>query len=151
DVEGHRPIGSLYRLGAGHRVERVVRDVTISNGLGWSPDQSTMYYIDSPTFGIDAFDFDVETASVSNRRRLVAFPPEWGLPDGMAIDEEGSLWVAFWGGSSVRRVSPDGEVLAVVGFPVSRVTSCSFGGDDLMDLYVTSARTELSEEELLAE
>jgi sugar lactone lactonase YvrE len=151
DNEGRRPLGSLYRLGSDRRVERVLGDVTISNGLGWSRDRRTMYYIDSPTFGVDALDFDLETGSVSNRRRVVAFPEEWGLPDGMSVDEEGSLWVAFWGGSAVRRVSPAGVVEAIAEFPLSRVTSCAFGGDDLTDLYVTTARNGLSDEQLRRE
>src|SRR5439155_4683494 len=91
DNKGRRPLGSLYRLGSDRRLERVLGDVTISNGLGWSPDRRTMYHIDSATFGVDALDFDLETGSVSDRRRVVAFPEEWGMPDGMSVDEEGSL------------------------------------------------------------
>jgi sugar lactone lactonase YvrE len=148
DVEGRRPLGSLYRLDMDRGLVRVVSDVTISNGLGWSPDQRTMYYIDSPTHGVDAFDFDLETGSVSNRRRLVELPEGWGLPDGMTVDEEGFLWVAFWEGSAVRRIAPDGRVASLAELPVSLVTSCAFGGEDLTDLYVTSARTGLSHAEL---
>lgn len=106
DVEGRRPLGSLYRLDADHRWIQVLTGVTISNGLGWSRDQRTMYYIDSPTHGIDTFDFEFGTGTVSNRRRLVELPKGWGLPDGMTVDEEGFLWVAFWGGSAVRRIAP---------------------------------------------
>jgi len=148
DIEGRRPLGALYRLDKDGDVLRVLTGVTISNGLAWSPDHGTMYYIDSPTFGIDAFDFDPETGSASRRRRLVDFPTDWGLPDGMTIDENGFLWVAFWGGSAVRRLSPDGSVASVVEFPVTQVSSCAFGGEDLSDLYVTSARNGLSGEQL---
>jgi len=148
DIEGRRPLGALYRLDERNKVTRVLTGVTISNGLAWSADYGTMYYIDSPTFGIDAFDFDPETGSVSKRRRLVEVPTEWGLPDGMTIDEEGFLWVAFWGGSAVRRLSPDGSVASVVEFPATQVSSCAFGGEDLSDLYVTSARNGLSGEQL---
>lgn len=148
DVEGSRPIGSLYRLGTDRRAERVLDGVTISNGLGWSPDGRTMYYIDSATHAVDAFDFEPETGAVTGRRHLAQLPEEWGLPDGMTVDEEGFLWVAFWGGSAVRRISPDGRVTFAVEFPVSQVTSCAFGGDDLSDLYVTSAKTGLSDAQM---
>ena len=151
DVEGRRPLGSLFRLDADLSLTRVLTGVTISNGLGWSPDQRTMYYIDSATYAIDAFDVELETASLSNRRQLVELPEPWGLPDGMTVDEEGFLWVAFWTGSAIRRLSPVGEVVSVVELPVSLVTSCSFGGDDLSDLYVTSARVGLSGEQLEAQ
>jgi len=151
DLDGRRPAGSLYRLGTDHRVTRILSGVTISNGIGWSPDQATMYYVDSPTHGVDAFDFDVESGDVSRRRRLVAFPVAWGLPDGMTVDAEGSLWVAFWGGSAVRRIDPDGRVAAAFRFPVSQVSSCAFGGTDLSELYVTSARSGLTRPELEAE
>jgi sugar lactone lactonase YvrE len=144
DIEGHRPLGSLYRLDADHTVVSVLTGVTISNGLGWSRDHRSMYYIDSPSHGIDMFDFEVEDGSVSGRRRLVDLPEEWGLPDGMTVDEEGFLWVAFWGGSAVRRISPDGRIISVVTLPVSQVTSCAFGGDDFSDLYITTARNGLA-------
>jgi sugar lactone lactonase YvrE len=138
-------------LDADHRLTRVLTGVTISNGLGWSPDQRTMYYIDSATYGIEMFDFEPEIGSVSHRRRLINLPAAWGLPDGMTVDEEGFLWVAFWTGSALRRIAPDGRVTSTVELPVSQVTSCAFGGDDLSDLYVTSARNSLSDEQLRAQ
>lgn len=149
DVEGRRPLGCLYRLETDHTLVRVLTDVTISNGLGWSPDHRSMYYIDSPTYGIDVFDFEPEDGSVSRRRRLVDLAKGWGLPDGMNVDHEGFLWVAFWGGSAVRRFAPDGRMEYTVTLPVSQVTSCAFGGDDLADLYVTTARNGLSTAQLL--
>jgi sugar lactone lactonase YvrE len=150
-IDGRRPIGSLYRLGADRRLTRVLTGLTVSNGLGWSPDGSTMYHIDSPTHGVDAFDVDPTTGDVSNRRRLVTFAAAWGLPDGMTVDEEGFLWIAFWGGSAVRRVAPDGDVAAEIGLPVTLVTSCAFGGDDGAELFVTSAHVDLTPEERRAQ
>lgn len=147
DVEARRPIGSLYRLDGDLRVTRVVTDVFLSNGLGWSPGGRTMYYVDSLRYAIDAFDFDANDGTVSSRRRLVELPRAWGLPDGLTVDEEGSIWLAFWGGSAVRRISPDGDVAAAIGFPVSQVTSCAFGGEDLSELYVTSAKAGLSDDQ----
>jgi sugar lactone lactonase YvrE len=148
DDPGGRALAALYRLDPDHTCTRILTGITISNGIGWSLDQRTMYYIDSPTHRIDAFDFELEGGSVSHRRRLIDLPSEWGLPDGMTVDEEGFLWVAFYDGSSLRRFAPDGRVTSVVHFPVSKVTSCAFGGDDLSDLYVTSARNGLSEAQL---
>jgi sugar lactone lactonase YvrE len=146
-VEGLLPIGSLYRLGADREPLRVLDGVTISNGMAWSPDAATMYYVDSATHAVDALDFDRETGAVAARRHLAEFPAAWGLPDGMTVDEEGYLWVAFWRGSAVRRLSPAGRVVSEIRFPVSLVTCCAFGGDDLSDLYVTSASIELTDEQ----
>lgn len=146
DLDGRRPIGSLFRLGADQQAVRVLDGVTISNGLAWSPDGRMMYYIDSATYGIDAFDFDPESGSVANRRRQVELPRAWGLPDGMTVDAEGLLWVAFWGGSAVRRLSPGGELVEAVDLPVSQVTSCAFGGDAFDELFVTSARDGVPED-----
>lgn len=151
ELDGRRPVGSLYRLDPDRTVVRVLTGTTISNGLAWSPDDRTMYYIDSPTHGIDAFSFEPETGAPSKRGRLAQFPPEWGLPDGMAVDERGFLWVAFWGGGAVRSFTPDGRPSAVIELPVSLVTSCAFGGDDLRELFITSARVGLSDRELEAQ
>jgi sugar lactone lactonase YvrE len=148
DVEGRRPIGTLYRLGPDLEPAPVVRGVTVSNGLAWAPDGTTMYYIDSPTHAVDAFDFAPATGEATDRRRMASLPESGGLPDGMTVDEEGFLWVAFWGGSAVRRLAPDGRVVAEVRFPARLITSCAFGGPDLGDLYVTSARIGLSDADL---
>lgn len=148
DAVDSRPIGALYRLGPDRRPVQMLPGLTVSNGLGWSPDRSAMYFIDSPTQRIDVFDFDLDGGEIANRRTLTEIPSVWGLPDGMTVDEEGFLWVAFWGGSVVRRFDPGGEVVSTTELPVSQVTSCAFGGEDLSDLYVTSARDGLSEEQL---
>jgi sugar lactone lactonase YvrE len=148
---GFEPIpgaGALYRLDADRNVTTVLENVTISNGLGWSPDDATMYYIDSSTNRIDAFDYDTETGKIRNRRRLIEVPQEQGMPDGMTVDAEGFLWVALWGGCSVRRYAPDGTPDLVVELPASQITCPTFGGKDLSELYVTSATQGLLEEEL---
>lgn len=139
--------GSLYRLDADLTLTCAIAGTTISNGLGWSPDGTRMYFIDSPTHGVNVFDFDAASGTVSGRRQLLAASPALGLPDGMAVNAEGGLWVAFWGGGVLRRYAPDGELDAEVAFPAAQVSSCAFGGEDLGDLYVTTAAIGLSEQE----
>jgi sugar lactone lactonase YvrE len=140
--------GALYRLDVDHSVTRVLSDVTISNGLGWSPAGDHMYYIDTWLGGIDEFDFDAGTGECSNRRRLVDIPKDLGVPDGMAVDSDGYLWVALCYGWAVHRYSPSGKLDAVVRFPCSLITSCAFGGRDLGELYVTSGTLNLTPEQL---
>jgi sugar lactone lactonase YvrE len=135
---------ALYRVAADWSFEPVVRDVTQSNGIAWSPDGRQMYFIDSATQGVDVLDFDVGTGSVGNRRRLVTIARAHGVPDGMTADNRGNLWVACFGGAAVRCYSPAGALLDEVLFPVAQVTSCAFGGADLADLYVTTAAYRMS-------
>lgn len=140
--------GSLYRLEPDLQVSRQLDGLGISNGLAWSLDDRTMYFIDSLEHGIDAFDYDAEMGEISGRRRLVEIPEDDGLPDGMTIDAAGHLWVALWDGWSVRRYTPDGELDTVVELPAAQITSCTFGGAELDELYITSAAEGLSEAEL---
>ena len=142
--------GSLYRLDADHRVTRTVDGVWISNGLAWSVDASTMYYIDTKRSRVDAFRYDVGSGEIGDRRTWVEIPPQLGSPDGMAIDVEGGLWVAVWGGWAVQRYV-DGRLDRVVRLPVAEASSCAFGGPDLDVLYITTARDELNEEERRAQ
>ena len=135
---------ALYRVEPDWSFERVAGEVTQSNGLAWSPDGRRMYFIDSATQGVDVFDYDVSAGSIANRRRLVTIERGQGIPDGMTTDEKGNLWVACFGGATVRCFSPAGEPLGEVAFPVTQVTSCAFGGPGLADLYVTSAAYRLS-------
>jgi sugar lactone lactonase YvrE len=135
--------GSLYRLDADRSVTRVVSGSTISNGLAWSPDDSTMYYIDSEADGVDAFDFDAASGEVANRRRLVELDRDLGEGDGMTVDSAGNLWIACLGGSSVRCFSPQGALEEVIELPVQFPTSCAFGGTDLRDLYITTSQHRL--------
>jgi sugar lactone lactonase YvrE len=142
---------ALYRVEADWSFERIVRDVTQSNGIAWRPDGRKMYFIDSATRGIDVFDYDIGTGSVRNRRRLVTIERAHGIPDGMTADSAGNIWVACFGGAAVRCFSPAGEQLDEVFFPVTQVTSCAFGGPGLADLYVTSAAYRLSTDQLKRE
>jgi sugar lactone lactonase YvrE len=142
------PIGALYRLDPDGAVERLVTGVSCSNGLDWSLDGDTMYYIDSTTHRLDVFDFDDVSGRVFERRTLLEFSEAEGAPDGMTVDSEGFLWVALWGGSSLRRYSPDGELERVVELEAEQVTSACFGGVDLTDLYITSARDGLPADRL---
>jgi sugar lactone lactonase YvrE len=147
-LDERSPVGALYRLDPDGSVERVLDGVVESNGLDWSTDGDTMYYIDSATRSLDAFDFETVTGRLSGRRRIVQFAPEDGTPDGLSVDSEGLIWIAFWGGWSVRRHTPDGALVGAVSLPAAHVTSCAFGGEALDDLYITSATEGLSTPEL---
>jgi sugar lactone lactonase YvrE len=142
--------GTLYRLEPDLSVTRLLEGVTISNGLGWSPDGGTMYYVDTTTERIDAFDYDVDSGAITRRRTLVKIEGE-GRPDGLCVDVEGAVWVALWPGWSVRRYLPDGSLDAVMPLPVAQVSSCVFGGASLDVLFITSAWSTLSEEERAAQ
>lgn len=134
--------GALYRLDSDGSIHTILEGVTESNGLGWSPEGSTFYYVDSGEPGprIRAFTFDADTGTLGTSRDLVSFDPGDGVPDGLTIDNEGRLWVAMWGGSEVRHYDADGRLLERRSLPVRRVTCPGFGGERLEDLYVTTAR-----------
>jgi sugar lactone lactonase YvrE len=132
---------ALYRFANGV-LEWVVEGVTLSNGLGWSPDATRMYYVDSPTHRIDVFDYDVEAGTAANRRPFVELEHADGIPDGLTVDDEGGVWLALWGGSCVRRYSADGGLEEVVDVPAAHVTACCFGGDDGRTLFITSAEPD---------
>jgi sugar lactone lactonase YvrE len=141
--------GSLYCLDLDGTIHKRLEGVSISNGLAWSQDQATMYYIDSPTREVAAFDYDVSSGMISNRRSVVSVPEEWGMPDGMTIDTEGRLWVAQFFGYGVYCYDPiTGELLEKVEVPSLAVTTCAFGGSDLATLYITTARVGTSDEQL---
>jgi len=130
--------------------KKVISNVTISNGMAWSRDGGTFYYIDTPTSEIVAFDYDLNTGQVHNKRVIICIPTKQGYPDGMTIDTEGMLWVAHWGGWKVSRWNPNtGKELHSISIPAAKITSCTFGGEHLTDLYITSAKVGLSEQELL--
>lgn len=135
---------SLYRLDPDKVLHTMETGVKISNGIGWSPDQKTMYYTDSPRRVIFAYDFDLDSGSIANRREFVTVPAECGVPDGLTVDSHGFVWSAHWDGWRVSRYDPEGKIDQVVYLPVQRPTSCTFGGPRLDELIITSAWTGLS-------
>jgi len=129
--------------------KKIISHTTISNGMAWNNDQNIFYFIDTPTFNIVAYDYDIATCEIKNKRVVVAIAPTEGYPDGMTIDAEGMLWVAHWDGWQVSRWNPNnGEKLMSIKLPVAKITSCTFGGPTLNDLYITSASVGLSEQAL---
>lgn len=136
---GNGSNNSLFRLDVDCMVHRAESGVGVSNGLGWSPDMKTFYHTDSLSGVISAYDYDAESGEISNRREFVRIPASEGTPDGLAVDSQGYIWSARWGGWKIVRYAPDGSVAAEVSLPVELVTSCAFGGANLDELYVTSA------------
>jgi sugar lactone lactonase YvrE len=120
---------------------------TLPNGIGWSPDNTAMYVVDSLRREVYVYDFDLQTGEIANRRTFHTFGPSDGLPDGLAVDAQGGLWIAFYGGSCIRHVDESGALVGVARMPVPQPTSCAFG--DGTDLYVTSARDGLTTERLV--
>lgn len=133
------PLGELYRLDPGGRLTTVVKGITVSNGIAWSPDGTRMYYADSPVRRVDMFDYDPATGAAFRRRGFADLSGAEGVPDGLTVDADGFVWVAMWGGHALRRFAPSGRPDAVLPVPVSRPTSCAFGGPGMTDLYVTTA------------
>ncbi len=131
--------GALYRLDRDGRVEQVLDGLTISNGLGWSPDGATMYLADSIPGVVHAFAFDGEAGTISGGRVLITVPDEVGVPDGLTVDAAGNLWVAIYGGARVRRYAADGELREELPVPAEQATCCAFGGPGMSWLYVTTA------------
>ena len=142
--------GSLVRCSPSGDVTTILGDLTLPNGLDWSPDGKQFYLIDSVTHGIDVFDHDVQTGSLSNGRRFAEISCD-GLPDGLVVDTDGGVWVAIWGGSCVIHLDPKGRVADTIDLPVSQVTSCTFGGADMATLFITTASQDLSDVEAARE
>lgn len=133
--------GSLYSYSPDGTLKTLLTSVRISNGLAWSPDYQILYHIDTPTRQVTAFDYDLASGDIANPRPVVTVPPEMGWPDGMTSDFEGMLWVAMWGGAKLTRWNPaTGQLLEAIPVPALNISSCVFGGPDLTDLYITSAR-----------
>ncbi|MDP4549432.1 SMP-30/gluconolactonase/LRE family protein [Alkalihalobacillus macyae] len=148
-LEGLKGEGALYCLDESLEVTKKIDHVSTSNGLAWSPDTRYMYFIDTPTKKVVRYDYDLTTGDIRNPVEVITIPDGEGMPDGMTSDVDGNLWIAHWGGSKVTRWNPDtGERLLEVNVPALNVTSCVFGGKERNELYITTARTNMSEEEL---
>lgn len=144
--------GSLYCLDIDGTVHIKETDVTISNGIVWTADHQTMYYVDSTPRVITAFDYEKATGNISNGKIVIKVPQHMGSPDGIAIDSKGQLWVAHWGyGAVVCWCPKTGEIMQEIKVPASNTSACAFGGADMKTLYITTARIGLSDEKLADE
>ncbi|MEO2045064.1 MAG: SMP-30/gluconolactonase/LRE family protein [Pirellulales bacterium] len=149
DLQEKESIGNFYRMDANQAITKIASNIGVSNGMGWSPDHSTMYYIDSPTRCVFSFDYDLETGDVANRRVALELSEDQGYPDGMTVDNEGMIWLAHWGAARICRWSPTtGTVLERYDTPAPHTSACCFGGKDLSDLYITTARDGLTDTQL---
>ena len=136
--------GSLYRLDPDGSIHKMLGDIGISNGIVWTADKKLMYYIDSIAGTVRAFDYDNASGNIRGERVVVSVPRGMGVPDGMAIDEAGMLWVAHYGGGCVCCWNPHtGQIVDRIDLPARQITSCAFGGPDLRTLYITSAAQQL--------
>jgi sugar lactone lactonase YvrE len=140
--------GSLFRVDLDGKVTRVLRDLQISNGIDWSPDHRTMYLADSGHRVVYRATYDLDAGALGELRPLIVAAPGAGAPDGLTVDAEGMIWVAFWGGSRVECFDPHGRSLRRVEVDAPLTTSCCFGGADGRTLYITTARVGLSAVEL---
>ena len=148
DMNEKDPTGNFYSFD-GKSNRTLFSDVTISNGMAWSPDYKTFYYIDTPTCEVRAYDYDVKTGEIANRRKAFDVPNSLGWADGMTSDVDGNLWIAMWGGAQVTRWDPrTGQLLEQIPVPALQSSCPVFGGKDRNELYVTSARVGMSEENL---
>ena len=140
--------GALWRLDVDHSVHRMIEGLIVPNSLCWSPDDRLMYHADSANGVINAYDFDLATGSIANRRAFAEVREPAGVPDGAVTDAEGCLWSARFNGGRVVRYDPEGRIMGEVRVPARQVTSCAFGGPDLTTLYITTARENYTEEDL---
>lgn len=148
-LDAHRFGAALYRYGTDGILKKMLDSITISNGIVWTSDHKTMYYIDTPTQQVKRFQYDESTGDIVPDGIAVTIPKDLGSPDGMTIDEDDMLWVAHWGGYGVYRWNPKtGKLLEKIAVPAKNVTSCAFGGEKLDNLYITTARNGNTPEEL---
>lgn len=147
EVDFVTPDGALYRLDPDGSLHTMAMEIPVSNGIGWSPDNRIMYFSDTMRQTIWAYDFDAATGDISNRRPFARVSEEGVLPDGLTVDSEGFVWNAQWGGWNVTRYDPAGNVERVIQLPAAQITCPAFGGENLEDLYITSAWGGLSQED----
>jgi sugar lactone lactonase YvrE len=148
-MDSRRKGAVLYRMDKDHSIHLMLDSLSISNGIVWTADKKTMYFNDTPTGTVQAFDYDDKTGNISNRRVVVTIPRGGGGPDGMTIDSEDKIWVALWGSGTVVRFDPvTGERMQTVHVPAPNVSSCAFGGKQLDTLYITTARAWVGTEKL---
>jgi sugar lactone lactonase YvrE len=148
DMNEKDPNGSLYSFD-GKQTTCLLDGIIISNGLSWSPNHKTFYYIDTPTRLVKAFDYDLVTGQIANPRVAIHVPDTLGWPDGMTSDTKGNLWIALWGGAQVTKWNPHtSQLLEQIPVPALQTSSCVFGGKDMNELYITSARKGMSETDL---
>ncbi len=148
DMKETDPTGTFYSF-YGNKATPLFANVTISNGLAWSPDHKIFYYIDTPTRDVRAFDYDVTTGQIANLRVVIHVGESLGWPDGMTSDTDGNLWIALWGGAKVTKWDPrTGQLLEQIAVPALNSSACAFGGKDMNELYITSARKGMSDAEL---
>lgn len=143
-----KPNANLYKINELGKATKMLDNITISNGIVWSKDAKTMYYIDTPTKKIRAFDFDNNTSTISNERVVVKVDEKDGYPDGMTIDENDMLWVGMWNGNAVAQFNPKtGALVQKIQVPAHNVTSCAFGSENLDELYITTASVDMTADE----
>lgn len=148
DIEEKETRGALFSFD-GTQTTQLMDGIRIANGLAWSPDHKTFYYIDTFTRMVRAFDFDLNTGQIANPRPAIRVPEALGWPDGMTSDSDGNLWIAMWGGAQVTKWDPaTGQLLESIPVPALQTSSCVFGGQGMNELYVTSARVGMSEADL---
>ena len=148
-MEFKKGAGALYLVEKDRSIQKKISGVTISNGLAWSPDNHKMYFIDTPTQKVESYHYDNDSGNIIHEKTAISIPKELGSPDGMTIDAEGMLWIGHYGGFGVYRWNPlTGELMEKISLPVPNVTSCGFAGEALDHLFITTARENLSAEEL---
>jgi len=147
-MQEEEAVGNFYSFN-GKDIEVLIPNVTISNGMAWSPDHKTFYYIDTPTRKVQAFDYDLKTGKLANPRIAINIPKSLGWPDGMTSDVEGNVWIAMWGGAQVTKWNPNtGTLLETISVPALHTSCCVFGGKNMNELFITSARHGMSAEDI---